>query len=268
MILLSNGGHNTHRATKPSETIVVGTVDGVAVLARRPSGWEIANRALAGCSVSAVTISADGTLFAATHGVGVARSRDHGTTWEWVNTGIDRHDLWAARAGRLQDRDVVLVGSLPAHVYLSTDAGSSWHELPALRQVAGVADWCFPPPPRVGHVKEIVIDGDRLFVGIEIGALLVSHDFGATFRDLHVDPQIGENDIHRVLVSPLRPGRILAAVGLVGVMSSTDDGATWQKHPMPPEANPTAAPIIVCSATARRLTAVSADRPDAPTKSP
>jgi photosystem II stability/assembly factor-like uncharacterized protein len=237
VILLSNGGHNTHRSSQPSDMIVVGTVDGIAVLVRSESGWALAHRGLAGCFVSAVTASEDGTLFAATHGVGVARSRDAGKTWEWVNKGIDRHDLWSARAGKLQGRDVVLVGSLPAHVYISEDAGDSWHELTALRKVQSVEEWCFPPPPRVGHVKEIVIDGDRLMVGIEIGALLLSTDFGETFQDLHVDPQVGDNDIHRILVHPARPGRILIANGIVGVMTSDDDGRAWRKNPMPPDAN-------------------------------
>ena len=77
--------------------------------------------------------------------------------------------------------------------------------------MAGVEGWCFLPPPRIGHVKDIVIDGDRLMVGIEIGALLTSTDFGETFEDLHVDPQVGENDIHRILVNQARPNRILIA---------------------------------------------------------
>jgi photosystem II stability/assembly factor-like uncharacterized protein len=237
MILLSNGGHNTHRATRPSDSIVVGTVDGVMVLKRSETGWSVAHKALAGCFVSAVTMANDGTLFAATHGVGVARSRDSGLTWEWVNNGIDRHDLWSARAGKLQGKDVVLVGSLPAHLYISEDNGDTWRELPALRNVDSAQSWCFPPPPRVGHIKDIVLDGDRLMVGIEIGALLVSTDFGKTFADLHVDPLVGENDIHRILVDPARPDRILVANGIVGVMTSDDNGKTWRKNPMPPEAN-------------------------------
>ena len=237
MILLSNGGHNTHRSAKPSDTIVVGTVDGVAVLKRTDNGWTHSHRGLAGCFVSAVTIADDGTLFAATHGVGVARSRDGGKTWQWVNTGIDRHDLWSARAGKLHGKDVVLVGALPAHLYISEDAGDSWRELTALREVASADGWCFPPPPRVGHVKDIVLDGDRLMVGIEIGALLVSSDFGKTFTDLKVDPLVGENDIHRILVHPDRPDRIIVANGIVGVMTSDDNGKTWRKNPMPADAN-------------------------------
>ena len=237
MILLSNGGDNSHRAAARSDTMIVGTVDGIAILQHSEKGWELAHRSLAGCFVSAVTRAADGTLFAATHGVGVARSRDGGRNWEWVNNGIDRHDLWSARAGKLQGRDVVLVGALPAHVYISEDNGDSWRELTALREVASVKDWCFPPPPRVGHVKDIVIDGDRLFVGIEIGALLVSTDFGKTFTDLKVDPNVPDNDIHRILVNPARPNRILIANGIVGVMTSDDKGKTWRKNPMPPDAN-------------------------------
>lgn len=237
MILLSNGGHNTHRATEASDTIILGTVDGIAILTRTDNRWALTHKALAGCIVSAVTVSDDGTLFAATHGVGVARSRDKGITWQWVNKGIDRHDLWAARAGKLQGKDVVLVGSLPAHLFISEDAGDSWRELTAMRDVDSASEWIFPPPPRIGHIKEIVIDGDRLMVGVEIGALLVSTDFGKSFTDMKVDPVIAENDIHRVLVSPLRPNRLLIANGIVGVMTSNDNGKTWRKNPMPPEAN-------------------------------
>ena len=237
MILLSNGGTNTHRAPKPSDTILVGTVDGIALLKHTGQSWEIAHRALAGCSVSAVTAAEDGTLFAATHGIGVARSLDGGFTWAWRNTGLEHFDLWAARAGCLHGRPVVAVGSLPAHLYISEDAGTTWRELPALRQVESVAEWVFPPPPRIGHVKDIVIDGDRLLVGIEIGALLVSTDFGETFRDLHIDPVVAECDVHRILTHPARPGRIVVANGLVGVLTSEDNGTTWRRNPMPAEAN-------------------------------
>ncbi len=237
MILLSNGGTNWHRSKQRSDVMVVGTVDGIALLERTAGSWTVKHRALVGCSVSAVTALDDGTLFAATHGVGVARSEDGGITWSWANDGIDCFDLWSARAGRLMGRDVVCVGSLPAHVFISENRGKTWRELAALRKAASVAQWCFPPPPRIGHVKDIVIDGDRLWVGIEIGALLVSSDFGASFTELHIDPNPVECDVHRILLHPARPKRIIVANGIVGVMSSDDGGLTWRKNPMPPEAN-------------------------------
>jgi photosystem II stability/assembly factor-like uncharacterized protein len=237
MILISNGGSNMHRAAKPSDTIVVGTVDGIAVLGHGGEGWTVKHKALAGCNVSAVTAAEDGTLFAATHGVGVARSEDGGITWAWCNEGLDHFDLWSARAGKLQGRDVVLVGTLPAHLYLSEDNGKSWRELKAFRETPSVDKWFFPPPPRIGHVKDIVLDGDRLLVGVEIGTLSVSMDFGKSFTELEVDPDVRERDIHRVLVHPQRPDRMIVANGIVGLVTSNDRGKTWQRNKMPDRAN-------------------------------
>jgi photosystem II stability/assembly factor-like uncharacterized protein len=241
MILLSNGGTNSQRSRAASNTMIIGTVDGVVMLERAAQGiqkdfWIVKHRALGGCSVSAVTASDDGTLYAATHGFGAAKSDDGGLTWAWVLDGLDHMDLWSARAGKLAGRDVVCVGALPAHLYISEN-GKTWRELPALRNAPSVGKWCFPPPPRIGHVKDIVFDGDRLLVGIEIGALLVSKDFGQNFTELVVDPDPVECDIHRVLVHPDRPHRLIVANGIVGVMSSDDDGATWRKNPMPPYAD-------------------------------
>jgi hypothetical protein len=132
---------------------------------------------------------------------------------------------------------VVLVGSLPAHVYISEDKGRHWRELTAFRSVKSADKWFFPPPPRIGHVKDIVLDGDRLLVGVEIGALAVSMDFGKTFTEFEVDPDVRERDIHRVLVHPQRPDRIIVANGIVGLMTSDDRGKTWRRNKMPDKAN-------------------------------
>ena len=237
MISLSNGGDNSYRGAQPARSIVIGTVDGVARLERRDGGWATLERGLPGVFVSAVTIADNGTIFAATHGSGVARSRDGGKSWDWPNRGIDHLDLWAIRAGRLHGHDVIVAGSQPAHVYISDDNGESWRELHGARDVPSAAHWCFPPPPRIGHVKDIVIDGDRLFVGIEIGALLVSTDGGETFCDLALDPDPRECDVHRLIVHKDRPGELLVANGLMGIMRSDDDGAHWRRMPLPDGAN-------------------------------
>ncbi|HEY1979941.1 MAG TPA: hypothetical protein VGH13_07625 [Xanthobacteraceae bacterium] len=237
MILLSNGGTNIQRSAAPSDTILIGTVDGIALLARTAQGWTVKHRAMRGVFVSGVTALDDGTLFASTRGVGMARSDDGGIKWTWINDGLSHYELWSTRAGRLQGRNVVFAGALPAHLYVSEDKGTSWRELKAFRETKSVSQWTFPPPPRVGHIKDIVIDGTRLLVGVEIGSLQVSDDFGKGFIELRVDPDPQECDIHRILVHPDRPDRIIIANGLVGMMTSEDRGATWQKNPMPAGAN-------------------------------
>jgi photosystem II stability/assembly factor-like uncharacterized protein len=237
MILLSNGGDNIQRASRASDTILVGTVDGVALAQKSPRGWAVKHRALQGVFVSGVTALADGTVFASTRGVGMARSDDGGIKWSWVNDGLAHHEFWSTRAGRLQGREAVFAGALPAHLYVSEDKGRSWRELPAFRNAKSVPHWTFPPPPRIGHIKDIVIDRDRLWAGVEIGALQYSDDFGETFVELPVDPDPRECDIHRILVHPARPDRIVIANGIVGMMASEDGGKSFQRMTMPADAN-------------------------------
>lgn len=167
----------------------------------------------------------------------MARSDDGGFKWTWVNNGLAHHEFWSCRAGKLQGRDVVFAGALPAHLYVSEDKGRSWRELTALREAKTVSRWTFPAPPRIGHIKDVVIDGDRLWVGVEIGSLQVSEDFGKSFTELAVDPDPQECDIHRVLVHPARPNRIVVVNGIVGMMVSEDGGATFQRMKMPAEAD-------------------------------
>jgi hypothetical protein len=237
MLLLSHGGDNVQRTKTAADAIAVGTVDGVALVAKSARGWTVTHRALQGVFVSGLTATEDGTLFASTRGVGMARSEDGGIKWSWVNDGLAHHEFWSTRAGRLRGREAVFAGALPAHLYVSEDQGKSWRELPAFRKTESVPHWTFPPPPRVGHIKDIVLDGNRLWAGVEIGSLQFSDDFGKTFTELPVDPDPRECDIHRILVHPARPDRIIIANGIVGMMASEDGGRSFQRMKMPADAN-------------------------------
>ena len=234
MISLSNGGSNTFRSSRPSDRMIVGTVDGAFMLDRDGDGWRVGARAMEGCAVAAVAHLPSGTALAATHGLGVGRSTDDGNNWTWSNKGIPQFDLWSARAGTLGGRAVAFVGSMPAHLMVSEDDGASWRDLPALRTVPSFPKWFFPPPPHLGHVKEILLDDNRLYVGIEVGALLVSDDRGETFTDLHLDPDPTECDMHRLCVDPRDRARMIAAVGLTGLIHTEDGGGHWTRHPVMP----------------------------------
>lgn len=224
-ILLSPGGASVSRRARPSDTLAVGTADGVWFLARGGDGeWSLRHKALAGTFVSALAETADGGLIAGTHHFGVARSDDAGGSWRWINSGLDQFDIWVVKAERLNGREVLFAGSMPARLYMSENGGSHWTMRPALTEVPTADKWFFPPPPHLGHVKDIVVRrGKELIVGIEVGALLRSADEGASFEELPVADDFADIDIHRIVVHPARPEQILLATGW-GLKLSRDAG--------------------------------------------
>jgi photosystem II stability/assembly factor-like uncharacterized protein len=234
MILLAPGGTSVQRHVRASTRLVVGTVEGVFVLERDAERrWIPKGRGLEGCFVSALTRLEDGTLFAGTHGLGVARSDDGGLTWKLANAGLSHFDVWVVKVERLGGRERLFAGTLPAHLFVSDDGAASWRELTALREVPSAPSWSFPPPPHQGHVLDIGVLEEKLYVGIEVGALLRSDDGGASFAELPVNPDVSEVDIHRMVLHPKRPRRIIAATGW-GMIESRDGGATWRKGaPLP-----------------------------------
>jgi photosystem II stability/assembly factor-like uncharacterized protein len=230
MILLSPGGTTVQRQPRPSTRLAVGSVDGVHVFERDAQRrWILKGRGLEGSFVSALTRLEDGALIAGTHGLGVARSDDGGLTWTLANAGLSHFDVWVVKAERLGGRERLFAGTLPAHLFVSDDAAASWRELTALRAVPSAPQWSFPPPPHQGHVLDIGVLEEKLYVGIEVGALLRSDDGGASFTELPVNPDVSEVDIHRLVLHPNRPRRIIAATGW-GLIASDDGGATWRKR--------------------------------------
>jgi photosystem II stability/assembly factor-like uncharacterized protein len=230
MILLSPGGTTTQRRDKPSGTLLVGSTEGVFRFNRNAKGrWVLVGRALEGVFVSALSLDPGGRLYAATHGLGIAISDDEGRTWCWSNGGLEQLDAWVVKCERIHGRDLIFTGTLPAHLFVSDDRGEHWAELPALRRVPSATSWSFPPPPHVGHVLDIAALEDRLYVGIEVGALLRSDDAGVSFLELPVDPQISEVDIHKLALHPARPNQILCATGW-GIIVSSDAGLTWTRN--------------------------------------
>lgn len=231
-ILLSPGGDSTFALSRAAEEMVVATVDGIFILARASDGWSLIHRALEGCFVSAIAALDDGALIAGMHGQGLARSDDGGRSWQWSNSGLTQFDVWSVRAGTIDGEEAVFAGTMPAALFRSDDGGKSWRELAGLTDVPSRPKWTFPPPPHLGHVKDIVVSGGRLLVAIEVGAVLASPDGGETFEELPVASDPSGCDPHRILVHPDRPGRIVLASGL-GVMISEDDGRTWQAGATP-----------------------------------
>ena len=181
-----------------------------------------------GVFVSGVTALDDGTLFASTRGVGMARSDDGGIKWTWVNEGLAHHEFWSCRAGKLQGRDVVFAGALPAHLYVSEDKGKSWRELKAFRDAKTRQAMDLPAAaahrPHQGHRARRRPAAGSASRSARCRCRRIS---AQSFTELPVDPDPQECDIHRILVHPARPDRIIIANGIVGMMSSEDGGKSF-----------------------------------------
>jgi photosystem II stability/assembly factor-like uncharacterized protein len=232
-MLLSPGGTSIGRGDHACAAMAVGTTDGVWCLRRGPDEWGLRNKGLAGTFVSALTQLDNGALIAGTHGFGLSRSVDGGLSWHYINKGIRQFDVWTVKALRLNGRERLFAGTMPAHLFVSDDGGDSWSEVTALGEVETAPQWAFPPPPHQGHVKEIVAhQGKTLLVGIEVGALLRSTDDARSFEELAFDQDLTEIDIHRLIVHPNRPKRLIAVTGW-GVRVSEDSGATWRHMDVP-----------------------------------
>jgi photosystem II stability/assembly factor-like uncharacterized protein len=165
------------------------------------------------------------------HDGGLWRSQDDGKTWERKDQGIEFDNIYGLNYVEAGSELRIYAGTDPAHIYLSTNLGESWTELPSLRDVPGVEKWTFPAPPHYGHVKNIEFDPrdpDTIYVAVEVGGAFKSTDAGKTWNQM-----MGVyEDVHRMMVAPSRPDNVYMATGH-DLYHSADAGANWNILPLP-----------------------------------
>jgi len=214
-----------------------------------PDGWTATSR-LDGYDLECVGAhsSAPDRLFVGTRN-GLSRSDDGGASFDPLETmfvaegaaggqAITRADAEATahEADRVMavtvsphDPDVVYAGTEPSRLYRSRDGGDSWTPLEGLAALPSADEWSFPPRPHTHHVRTLAVDPfdpDRLYVGIEAGALVTTSDGGETW---HERPPDARRDNHTLATHPDREGRLYAAAG-DGYAESDDFGDSW-RHP-------------------------------------
>lgn len=228
-ICLSPNGMTTYTSDRPSEELLVGTVNGVYALTKESADkWRVSRNSLENCHVSSLLIEPrSGMTFCGTHWGTLYASADRGKTWQVKNNGVTENHVYSLGRTEVDGKVKLFAGTEPAHLFTSDDLGENWHELPSLRSVPSVPNWTFPAPPHVAHVKNITFDPQdscTIYVSIEQGGLLKSEDQGATWRELHGF----HDDVHRLLIRRSNPKWLYISDG-DGLYHSRDGGESWQQ---------------------------------------
>jgi photosystem II stability/assembly factor-like uncharacterized protein len=227
---VSPGGNNTFRLESFPQQLLVGTSAGLFLLENlgRPDDWRISSQWLSECHIHAILIEpSSNTLFAGIQKGGVLASNDFGTSWEKRERGLTHGDVYTLNSVVIDGRPLVYAGTEPPHLFVSEDLGRTWTDLEGLRSVPSAANWHYPQPPHIGHVKQIVFEPGSprtVYACIEQGALLRSRDGGASWEELHGFYE----DVHRLKILDSDPGKMYLACG-DGLYRSHDGGVGWEK---------------------------------------
>jgi photosystem II stability/assembly factor-like uncharacterized protein len=179
-----------------------------------------------GVVLEAVCQDPAGLLYAGADEGQVYRSEDSGRTWLEISQVFSKsRGLWSLVAHPIRPGEIY-AGLEPVSLWISRDGGEDWEELTALRNHPVSKKWHFYGPAKP-HIRAIAFDrqGNRLFVGIEVGGVLVSRDNGRSFED---KSRGADEDIHTIQVAPNHPDLVFAMTG-AGLFRSKDGGDHWEK---------------------------------------
>lgn len=234
---ISPNGRADYPIDGPLTRLLVGTVKGVHRLERTAvdQPWRVAGSSLDDFQISALVVEPrSGLVFAGTAGHGLYASADEGQTWQPRTTGLNNQHVFAMALDERGSHPVLYAGMLPPALYRSHDLGRSWTELASLNAIPDADKWNFRAPPGAPHVKNIAFhttQPDTLYVCIEQGGLMVSHDAGSTWAELQTwfrPEDTFYRDSHRVAVQASDPRTLYMATG-DGLCKTTDAGVSWER---------------------------------------
>lgn len=201
--------------------LAAGTSDGVVAIEKEAGEWQVVRRSLDGCRVEAVA-RAGGVVLAATE-QGLFESSDDGATWKSTLDGVDVRSLAVALDG------TVFAGADNAALYRRRPAEEQFTEVLSLRELPTYWSWTFPVAPHLPNLRAIAVsptDPKRVYVGVEVGGVMVSDDGGETWREAREGMH---PDIHGLAAAPGERDHLFAVTG-VGFFRTTDGAQSWQSR--------------------------------------
>jgi photosystem II stability/assembly factor-like uncharacterized protein len=213
-------------------TLMIG-MQPVLVLESTNNGWK-GHESLKGTNPQSVVfdpLNLD-RAYCGTFGNGLWKTDDGGKTWSNIGKDvISSPYIMSVAVSSLNSRNKfnkVYAGTDPSALYISNDGGDSWERMEALNELPSSKSWSFPPKPWTHHIRWIEPDAnnsDYVFVAIEAGALVQSHDGGKTWIDR---VEQGPYDTHTLVTHPKAPKRLYSSAG-DGYFESFDYGESWSR---------------------------------------
>jgi hypothetical protein len=217
-----------------NDAIFIATTGDGLVRAKQDAGgcWTV-ERLLTGVDIRCLAVDPfrRGRVYAGADRGGVLRSDDRGHTWRSI--GLAGHALRAIAASPARD-GLLYAGVKPAGMYVSHDHGVNWAECSGFQRIPRRRLWFSPAErPYIAYVQSIALsptDPERIVVGVELGATVLSVDGGRSWSG-HCRGAL--RDCHTLAFHTRDPAWIYAAGGGVrgwGTNAlSRDGGRTWSR---------------------------------------
>ncbi len=214
--------------------LLVGTSDGLLAVAENGQ-WQVAGHYLKGHDITQVARTGDPqTFLVASRGGGLMRLNVKSGAVEQLGVGVLPERIRCVAVAP-SDHNTIFVGTEPVGIFVSRDGGETWSECAEVARMAQRLNWGYPVPSVPPHIRDIVIDRanpNRLFVAVQVGAVIISEDGGKTWRD--TGGQM-DADVHSVIQDPNDPSVVYACAGGGGSLTM----ATLDQYPPPlPEGRP------------------------------
>ncbi|MBO9315617.1 MAG: hypothetical protein J7456_07525 [Chloroflexus sp.] len=211
--------------------LYIGTEDGVFVF-QFDGRLNLVGRGLENNAVRGIAIHPQDSRIAyiacGLRGWGLYRTQDAGRSFATV--GFEDRWVWdVVFHPAPADQKTIYAGTEPPMLYVSHDNGKTFEAFEGIERLPSRPSWkFFHKPFYAGHIHGIALHSERpqrIFAGVEDGALIYTQDGGQTWHETLVG-----YDLHRVVVDPLDPDRVFAGAG-EGLFVSGDGGKSWKPIP-------------------------------------